>query len=137
MENKKINIEQFSNIELDQDTVGSISKKCNEYKSLLQEIEDKDKEISELKKKAKEYEERTINDMMQEAGVSKLELSDGTKVEVKPFYAAKIPETRNDEAFDWLRDNGHGNMIKKILTANKGKDNQVGALIELCEKLNF
>ena len=51
MENKKINIEQFSNIELDQDTVGSISKKCNEYKSLLQEIEDKDKEISELKKK--------------------------------------------------------------------------------------
>ena len=35
MENKKINIEQFSNIELDQDTVGSISKKCNEYKSLL------------------------------------------------------------------------------------------------------
>ena len=56
MENKKINIEQFSNIELDQDTVGSISKKCNEYKSLLQEIEDKDKEISELKKKAKEYE---------------------------------------------------------------------------------
>ena len=139
MENKKINIEQFSNIELDQDTVGSISKKCNEYKSLLKKIEDKDKEISELKKKAKEYEERTIPDMMQEAGVSKLELSDGTKVEVKPFYAAKIPESRNDEAFNWLRDNGHGDMIKNILTANidKGKDNQVGALIELCEKLDF
>ena len=139
MENKKINIEQFSNIELDQDTVGSISKKCNEYKSLLQEIEDKDKEISELKKKAKEYEERTIPDMMQEAGVQKLELADGTKVEVKPFYAVKIPESRNDEAFSWLRDNGHGDMIKNILTANidKGKDNQVGALIELCEKLDF
>ena len=68
-----------------------------------------------------------------------MELSDGTKVEVKPFYAAKIPESRNDEAFDWLRDNGHGDMIKNVLTANidKGQDNQVSALIELCEKLEF
>lgn len=137
MEN--LDIEKFSNIELSKDDVASISKKCNEFQSLLNQIEDKEKEISELKKQAKEYEERTIPDMMQEAGVSKLELSDGTKVEVKPFYAAKIPESRNDEAFDWLRDNGHGDMIKNVLTANidKGQDNQVSELVRICEQLGF
>ena len=137
MEN--LDIEKFSNIELSKDDVKSISDKCNELKNLHKEIEDKDKEISELKKKAKEYEERTIPDMMQEAGVSKLELADGTKVEVKPFYAAKIPESRNDEAFGWLRDNGHGDMIKNVLTANidKAQDNQVSELVRICEQLGF
>ena len=136
---EKLDIEKFSNIELSKDDVKSISDKCNELKNLHKQIEDKDKEISELKKKAKEYEERTIPDMMQEAGVSKLELADGTKVEVKPFYAAKIPESRNDEAFSWLRDNGHGDMIKNVLTANidKGQDNQVSELVRICEQLGF
>lgn len=138
MENQ-LNIEQFSNIELDNNTVSSISEKCNELKTLQDSIEEKEEEISKLKQKAKSYEERIIPDMMQEAGVQKLELSDGTKVEVKPFYAAKIPESRNDEAFDWLRNNGHGDMIKNVLTANidKGQDNQVSVLIDLCEKLDF
>ena len=137
MEN--LNIEKFSNIELGKDEVKSISDKCNELKGLHKQIEDKEEEISELKKKAKEYEERIIPDMMHEAGVQKLELKDGSKVEVKPFYAAKIPESRNDEAFSWLRDNGHGDMIKNILTANidKGKDNQVSELIKICDDLGF
>jgi len=138
MENQ-LNIEQFSNLELDNNTVSSITEKCNELKTLQDSIEEKEEEISKLKQKAKSYEERIIPDMMQEAGVQKLELSDGTKVEVKPFYAAKIPESRNDEAFDWLRNNGHGDMIKNVLTANidKGQDNQVSVLIDLCEKLDF
>lgn len=138
MENQ-LNIEQFSNLELDNNTVSSITEKCNELKTLQDSIEEKEEQISKLKQKAKSYEERIIPDMMQEAGVQKLELSDGTKVEVKPFYAAKIPESRNDEAFDWLRNNGHGDMIKNVLTANidKGQDNQVSVLIDLCEKLDF
>ena len=51
-----LDIEKFSNIELSKDDVASISKKCNELKGLQQQIEDKEKEISELKKQAKEYE---------------------------------------------------------------------------------
>ena len=136
---EQLNIEKFSNIELDQDSVKSISKQCNDLKSLQKQIEDKEKEISELKTKAKNYEEKIIPDMLQEAGVDKIQLSDGTVVEVKPFYAARIPESRNEEAFNWLRDNGHGDMIKNILTANidKGQDNQVSELIKVCEDLGF
>lgn len=73
MENQ-LNIEQFSNIELDNNTVSSISEKCNELKTLQDSIEEKEEEISKLKQKAKSYEERIIPDMMQEAGVQKLEL---------------------------------------------------------------
>ena len=61
---EQLNIEKFSNIELDQDSVKSISKQCNDLKSLQKQIEDKEKEISELKTKAKNYEEKIIPDML-------------------------------------------------------------------------
>ena len=129
----------MSSIDIDQDNIKSISDKCNQLNELQSQLKEKEESISLLKHKIRDMEERIIPEMMQQAGVSLLKLKDGSTVEVKPFYAAKIPESRNDEAFNWLRDNGHGDMIKNILTANidEGKDNQVGALIELCEKLDF
>ena len=58
---------------------------------------------------------------------------------MKPFYAAKIPESRVEEAFGWLRSNGHEDLIKNTVTAsfNRGQDNQVAELIKVCEEYNF
>ena len=136
---EKIDIEKMSNIDLSQDSVKSISDKCNELKSLRKEIEDEEEKLSTLKNKARDLEERTIPEMMQEAGVSLLKLSDGSTVEVKPFYAAKIPESRIDEAFGYLRSNGFEDLIKNTVTASfgRGQDNQVSELISVCEKFGF
>ena len=49
---------------------------------------------------------------MQQAGVELIKLEGGISVEVKPFYSARIPASRSEEAFDWLRENGHGDLIK-------------------------
>ena len=76
---------------------------------------------------------------MQEAGVNTLVLTDGSKVEVKPFYAAKIPESRTQEAFSWLRDKGYGDLIKNQITAsfNRGQDNLASELIKVCNEHGF
>ena len=73
---------------------------------MQKQIEDQEEKLKTLKNKARDLEERIIPEMMQEAGVSLLKLADGSTVEVKPFYAAKIPESRVDEAFGYLRSNG-------------------------------
>ena len=136
---EKIDIEKMSNIDLSQESVKSISDKCNELKSLRKNIEDEEEKLSTLKNKARDLEERTIPEMMQEAGVSLLKLSDGSTVEVKPFYAAKIPESRVEEAFGWLRSEGFEDLIKNTVTASfgRGQDNQVSELIGVCEKFGF
>ena len=90
MEN--LDIEKMSNIDISQDSVKSITDKCNHLKDLNKQIEDQEEKLSLLKHKARDLEERIIPEMMQEAGVSLLKLSDGSTVEVKPFYAEKIPE---------------------------------------------
>jgi|TARA_R100000654_G_scaffold6074_2_gene16226 hypothetical protein len=134
-----MDIEKMSNIDISQDSVKSISEKCNHLKDLNRQIEQEEEKLSLLKHKARDMEERVIPEMMQEAGVSLLKLADGSTVEVKPFYAAKIPESRVDEAFSWLRNRGHEDLIKNTITASfgRGQDNQVSELVKVCEDNGF
>ena len=136
---EKLDIEAMSNIDISQDNIKSISDKCNDYNKLKKTIEQEEKKLSLLKNKARDLEERIIPEMMQEAGVSLLKLSDGSTVEVKPFYAAKIPESRVEEAFSWLRGKGFEDIIKNTVTAsfNRGQDNEVSELIKVCEDHGF
>ncbi len=129
----------MSSIDIDQDKVKSISDKCHQLNELQQQLKEKEEILSKLKFKIKDFEERIIPEMMQEAGVSKIKLKDGTEVEVKPFYAAKIPESRVEEAFGWLRSEGFEDLIKNTVTASfgRGQDNQVSELIGVCEKFGF
>ena len=124
----------MSSIDIDQDSIKSISDKCNHLNDLNKQIEDQEEKLSLLKHKARDLEERIIPEMMQEAGVSLLKLADGSTVEVKPFYAAKIPESRVEEAFGWLRSKGFEDLINNTVTAsfNRGQDNQVSELIRVC-----
>ena len=136
---EKLDIEKMSNIDLSQDSVKSISDKCNQLNTLKKQIEKDEESLTLLKHKARDMEERIIPEMMQEAGVSLLKLSDGSTVEVKPFYAAKIPESRVEEAFSWLRGKGFEDIIKNTVTAsfNRGQDNEVSELIKVCEDHGF
>ena len=134
-----MDIEKMSNIDISVDNIKSITNKCNNLKSVNEEIKEQEKKLSLLKHKARDLEERIIPEMMQEAGVSLLKLSDGSTVEVKPFYAAKIPESRVDEAFSWLRNRGYEDLIKNTITASfgRGQDNQVSELIKVCDDNGF
>ena len=134
-----MDIEKMSSIDISQESIKSISDKCHQLQELQKQYKEKEEELSNLKSKVRDLEERIIPEMMQEAGVSKIKLKDGTEVEVKPFYAAKIPESRVDEAFSWLRGMGFEDLIKNTVTANfnRGQDNQVSELIKVCEEQGF
>ena len=134
-----MDIEQMSAIDINQESVKSISEKCNQLKDLQTQIEYVEERLKKLKNQSRDLEERVIPEMMQEAGVSLLKLKDGSTVEVNPVYAAKIPESRVDEAFGWLRTKGFEDLIKNTVTAsfNRGQDNQVSELIKVCEEHGF
>ena len=134
-----MDIEKMSSIDISQENIKSITDKCHQLQQLQKQYKEKEEELSKIKSQVRDMEERIIPEMMQEAGVSKIKLKDGTEVEVKPFYAAKIPESRVDEAFGWLRGQGFEDLIKNTVTANfnRGQDNQVSELIKVCEEHGF
>ena len=139
LQEEYMDIEKMSSIDINKDDIKSISDKCHQLNELQTQLKEKEEALSLLKHKIRDMEERIIPEMMQEAGVSLLKLSDGSTVEVKPFYAAKIPESRVDEAFGWLRSKGFEDLIKNTVTAQfaRGQDNQVAELIKVCEDHNF
>ena len=63
--------------------------------------------------------------------MSLIKLKDGSAVEVKPFYGARIPLSKVDDAFTWLRENGHGDLIKNnvMLTFGRNQDNEAKSLV--------
>lgn len=61
-----------------------------------------------------------IPQLMQERNVKKLVMQDGSVVECKPFYSVRITDETREAAFAWLRANGHGELIKTVVSAEYG-----------------
>jgi hypothetical protein len=71
--------------------------------------------------------------MLSEMGLSYLKLADGSSVEVKTHYSATITQANKEKAFNWLRDNGLGDIIKNDVTVSFGRneDNKAADYAEL------
>lgn len=62
---------------------------------------------------------RELPDAMDEAGIDHVGLSDmGVDLVLRPFYKANIPRARQAEAFAWLEENGHGDLIKVTVSVD-------------------
>jgi predicted nuclease with TOPRIM domain len=84
----------------------SLSDQVIKLKKLEDEVEEKEKELKELKRHVDLISGEVIPTMMQEMNISTLKLADGSSVEVKPVYGASITVANKEAAFKWLRDNG-------------------------------
>ena len=132
-----MDLEAESTITVDTAMTIDIAKSCNKLLETQNEISAFEEKLKQLKSTETTLSEQTIPDLMHRAGIASIKLDDGTKVEVKPFYSAKIPISRTEEAFTWLRDNGHGDLIKNnvMVTFQRKQDNEAKSLVaELRDK---
>ena len=108
------------------DNTKTLSEKVLELKALEDEIENAEESIKKLKEKANILSQFEIPKMMEEMHITKLKLKDGESVEVKKIYGASIPKEKQEEAFQWLRNNGLGDIIKNDITVTfgRGEDNK-------------
>src|SRR5210317_687035 len=111
------------------DTLSSLCKELLEQREIVNTLEE---QLKTAKEKERQLSEKKIPNKMSELGYSNIGLRTGEKIEIKPFYATKIPKDRVDEAFQWLRDNGHGDLIKNnvSLTFGRSQDNEAKSLVD-------
>jgi hypothetical protein len=95
---------------------------------LAQKQVDLEKEIADLTEKlaAKNIELRRVSEQdlpeaMDFIGMKKFSLTSGFNIEVKAFYNAHISEDHKDDAFEWLGDNNHDDIIKSKVEVEFGK----------------
>ena len=138
----------MQNINFEQDQTESLTQ-INDAKVLsdqvvkLKILEDKilkaEDDLKKLKQDADVLSGEVIPTMMTEMNISTLKLADGTAVEVKPIYGASISPERKEEAFNWLRTNGLGDLIKNEVTVSFGRneDNKAIAYANLAAENGY
>ena len=118
-----INFEKDQEEILDRTT--NLKSLANQVK-ILRELEDQIKTEEELLKDKKKDLERISGEvipiLLSEMGLSSLKLADGSAVDVKPYYAANISLKNREEAYNWLRSNGLGDLIKNEITVSFGRN---------------
>ena len=117
----------------------SLSNQVEKLKNLEDHILAKEEELKTLKQQADVVSGEVIPTMMLELNISTLKLADGSAVEVKPVYGASISAERKEEAFEWLRSNGLGDLIKNEITVSFGRneDNKAIAYATLAQGQGF
>lgn len=114
-------------------------KKWEQAQELQKEISALEDILSSRKDSLKKLQEEEMPELFSEAGVSGIILPNGVAVQVDTSIHCGIPAERKEEAFEWLKDNNHGDLIKNEFTVKFGRkeDNYVGDFRELAEKLGL
>lgn len=100
--------------------VDPISKACQEQLKLEKEIEDLESLMKAKKDLLRQNGEQIVS-LMEERGVKSIKMSDGQSVDIKPFYTGTISKDNQEEAFQWLRDNGYDDIIKNQVVLKFGR----------------
>ena len=117
----------------------ALSDKANEIQELDDNIKNLEEKLGQVKAKYRELSEVDIPSMLSELGLSEITLKDGNKISTSTYYSARISEDKRDEAFQWLGDNGFGDIIKNTVSVSFGReeDNSAKKLAEELEGNGF
>ena len=121
------------------DNIQSLADQVEKLESLQKKLELQEENMKNTKKQLEHVSGEVIPTMMSEMGLSHLKLMDGSSVDVKPNYSASISVANKEKAFNWLRNNGLGDIIKNEISVSFGRneDNKAADYAALAEERGF
>jgi len=127
-----MDLEAESIIKIDTAKSADIATNCNKLLETQKEINTLEEKIKTLKETERNLSDNIIPNLMRESGLDMLRLTDGSKVEVKPFYNANITEAFRERAHNWLRENNADDIIKNTITLQfgKGEDDKANTVMQ-------
>jgi len=121
------------------ENIQSLADQVEMLENLHKRIETSENNIKDLKKEYQRISGEVIPTMMFEMGLAELKLQDGSHLKVSTSYRATITEANKEAAFNWLRDNGLGDIIKNEISVSFGsfEDNKAADYAELAKGQGF
>ncbi len=121
------------------DNIRSLADQVEKLEALQARLELQEDNMKNTKKDIERISGEVIPTMMSEMGLSHLKLMDGSSVDVKPNYSASISVANKEAAFNWLRNNGLGDIIKNEISVSFGRneDNKAADYAALAEERGF
>ena len=121
------------------ENIQSLADQVEKLNILDQQVVLLEKDLKQKKKNFEHLSGEVIPTMMAEMGLSQLKLMDGSSVDVKPNYSANITIANRDAAFNWLRNNGLGDIIKNeiLVSFGRNEDNKAADYAALAQERGF
>lgn len=77
--------------------------------------------LEQLQAQHKHISQVELPETLEELGLSEFKLKDGSKVTIRTEWIANISKEHQAEAFEWLEEHGHGDLIKRDVTVQFGR----------------
>ncbi len=119
--------------------IQSLADQVEKLESLQNRLELQEDNIKNTKKELEHVSGEVIPTMMSEMGLSELKLQDGSHLKVSTSYRATITVANKEAAFNWLRNNGLGDIIKNEISVSFGRneDNKAADYAALAQERGF
>ena len=126
---------------LDNVEITTIAAECIKLKNKEDEIAELEEKLKVKKAEAEVISSEVIPELLKEQGLNQIKLSDGSSVTVKTEYRATIPKDdfKREQALQWLRDQGLGDIVKNNVSVSfgRGEDNKAKQLLDLAAENGF
>jgi len=109
------------------ENVRSLSNYVINLQKLEEEIIKEETLLKQKKERADKISAEVIPEIMESMKLKTLKLQDGSAIEVKEIYSATIPVANRERAYQWLRDNGLGDLKKNEVTVAFGRNEDTKA----------
>ena len=121
------------------DNIQSLADQVQRLEAMQQQLEIQEDALKEKKKQIQHISGEVIPTMMSEMGLAELKLHDGSHLKVSTSYRATITEANKESAFNWLRENGLGDIIKNeiLVSFGRNEDNKAADYAELAKSNGF
>ena len=115
--------------------IQSLADQVEKLEDLQARLEMQEDEIKGTKAQIQKVSGDIIPTMMSEMGLAELKLHDGSHLKVSTSYKAHITEANKEAAFNWLRENNLGDIIKNEISVSFGnnEDNKAADYAELAK----
>jgi len=119
--------------------VNNLSSLVIELQKLEDEIKMDEEKLSRKKQQADKLSQQVIPEIMDSMKLKTMKLRDGSAIEIKEIYSATIPLDKKEGAFNWLRNNDLGDLIKNEITVSFGRneDNKASEYANLAESNGY
>jgi len=121
------------------ENIQSLADQVEKLESLHKRLELQEQNTKDLKSEIQKVSGDIIPTMMSEMGLAELKLHDGSHLKVSTTYRASITEANKEMAFNWLRDNGLGDIIKNeiLVSFGRNEDNKAADYAALAKGQGF
>ena len=121
------------------DNIQSLADQVERLEGVMTTIEKAEENLKLLKKNRDHISGEVIPTMMSEMGFAELKLNDGSFLKVSTSYKAHISEANKEAAYNWLRNNGLGDIIKNEISVSFGRneDNKAADYADLAKGQGF